>query len=59
MRRLAHERNPLFEVVNQVDVAVFVGAVDEGEFDGRAAVAAVEEDVEDAVTWESGDQVAM
>jgi hypothetical protein len=59
MRRLTHERNSLFEIVDQVNVAVFVGAVDERQFDRRAAVAAVEEDVEDAVTWESGDQVSV
>lgn len=58
-RRLAHQRDALFEVVNKGDVAIFVGAVDKGEFDGGAAVAAVEEDMEHAVAREGGHERAV
>lgn len=52
----ADEGESLFDVVDKVDFAVGVGAVDEGEFDGGSGVAAVEEDGHTAVWGDGGDE---
>jgi len=49
----------LLYVVHERDVAVFVGAVDEGEFDRGAGVAAVEDHKEGRGGVEAGHEVPM
>ena len=47
------------DVVDETDVAILVGAVDEGELDGGAAVAAVEDDEERAAGVQAGNHVPV
>ena len=53
------EVEALLDVVDEADVAVLVGAVDEGQLDGGAAVAAVEDDEERAARVQSRNQVPV
>ena len=59
MRRLPDQRKPFLQVIDEIDIPVFVCAVDERQLDGRAAVAAVEQDVQHAVAWERGHEVSV
>ena len=53
------EVEALLDVVDETDVAILVGAVDEGELDGGAAVAAVEDDEERAAGVQAGNHVPV
>ena len=53
------EAHAFFDVVHEVDIAVGVGAVDVGEFDGGAGVAAVEDDGHAAAWGDCGDESAV
>jgi len=54
-----HELGALLDGVEQVDVAVRVRAIDEGELAGGARVAAVKEDGEPCVGIHGGDDEAV
>lgn len=59
MRRLPHKRKPLLQIIHEIDIPIRVRAVHERQFHSGAAVAAVEEDVEDAVARQRGDEVPV